>query len=76
MTREGSGSCQTNAYISYSTVGIDNKPPDVDMDIFNRGLCLPNNNKMSIKEQDKVIEIIQACFEWCEDVQRIFKEFL
>ncbi len=36
---------------------------DVGMDIFHRGLCLPSDNKMTLKEQDKIIEIIRACFE-------------
>ncbi len=36
---------------------------DVGSDIFARGLCLPSDNKMTIEEQDKVIEIIRACFE-------------
>lgn len=32
-------------------------------DIFERGLCLPSDNKMTLEEQDKVIEVIKACFE-------------
>lgn len=36
---------------------------DVGADIFNRGLCLPSDNKMSPEEQDKVIEIVRSCFE-------------
>ena len=35
----------------------------VNEDIFNRGLCLPSDNKMTIEEQDRIIEIIRACFE-------------
>ncbi len=35
---------------------------DVGMDIFERGLCLPSDNKMTADEQDKVIEIVRACF--------------
>ena len=56
VTREGNGRGRTNAYIAG---GIN----DVGMDIFNRGLCLPSDNKMSEKVQDKVIEIVRACFE-------------
>lgn len=36
---------------------------DVGSDIFNRGLCLPSDIKMTTDEQDKVIEIIRNCFE-------------
>ena len=36
---------------------------NVGMDIFNRGLCLPSDNKMTPEEQDKIIEIVRACFE-------------
>ena len=32
-------------------------------DIFARGLCLPSDNKMTVGEQDRVIEIIKRCFE-------------
>ena len=32
-------------------------------DIFERGLCLPSDNKMDIETQDKVIEIVRNCFE-------------
>lgn len=36
---------------------------DTGRDIFERGLCLPSDNKMTIQEQDKIIEIIRSCFE-------------
>ncbi len=36
---------------------------DIGADIFERGLCLPSDNKMTCEEQDKIIEIIKACFE-------------
>lgn len=63
VTREGNGRAKTNAYIEGGTVGKDGKPLDVGMDIFQRGLCLPSDNKMTVKEQDKVIEIVKGCFE-------------
>lgn len=63
VTREGDGRSKTNAYISGGTVGRDGKPLDVGMDIFHRGLCLPSDNKMTPEQQDKIIEIIWACFE-------------
>lgn len=34
----------------------------VGADIFERGLCLPSDIKMTNDEQDKVIEIIKSCF--------------
>lgn len=36
---------------------------DVGTDIFDRGLCLPSDNKMTIEEQNMIIEVIKACFE-------------
>ena len=34
---------------------------DVGKDIFNRGLCLPSDNKMTVEEQDRIIEKIREC---------------
>lgn len=34
----------------------------VDEDIFDRGLCLPSDNKMTPDQQDKIIEVIRGCF--------------
>ncbi|MCR5786102.1 MAG: DegT/DnrJ/EryC1/StrS family aminotransferase [Acholeplasmatales bacterium] len=53
--REGTIRCRTNAYIAG---GVS----DVGADIFERGLCLPSDNKMTPEIQDKVIEIIRGCF--------------
>lgn len=36
---------------------------DVGADIFDRGLCLPSDIKMTNADQDTVIEIIKNCFE-------------
>ncbi|MBE7014860.1 MAG: aminotransferase DegT [Ruminococcaceae bacterium] len=55
VTRNGSGRAKTNAYIEGNTI-------DVGADIFDRGLCLPSDNKMTEKEQDKIIEIVKSCF--------------
>ncbi len=63
ITREGSGRCKTNAYISGGELGRDGKPLDAGMDIFHRGLCLPSDNKMTAEEQDKIIEVIRRCFD-------------
>ena len=63
ITREGSGRAKTNAYISGGTRGNDGKPLDVGADIFHRGLCLPSDNKMTAEQQNRIIEVIKACFE-------------
>ena len=55
VTRYGNGRAMTNAY-------IDGEAIDVGMDIFNRGLCLPSDNKMTPEQQDVVIEVIRRCF--------------
>ena len=34
----------------------------VSEDIFERGLCLPSDNKMTEEQQDMVIAIIRSCF--------------
>lgn len=56
ITHEGNGRAKTNAYIS-------GQAPDVSMDIFERGLCLPSDNKMTVEEQNRIIEVIRSCFE-------------
>ena len=55
ITRNGNGRAQTNAYIN----GV---ATDVGMDIFQRGLCLPSDNKMTPEEQDVIIRVIKRCF--------------
>lgn len=55
ITKQGSGRARSNAYISGETI-------DVGMDIFERGLCLPSDNKMSKDQQDIVIEMVKSCF--------------
>lgn len=56
ITKNGDCRAQTNAYINsnFSIVGTD---------IFERGLCLPSDNKMTVEEQDTIINTIRACFE-------------
>ena len=56
VTWEGSGRANSNAYIQ------GDKSTDVGADIFQRGLCLPSDNKMTAEEQDRVIKIIYRCF--------------
>ncbi len=36
---------------------------DVGADIFQRGLCLPSDIKMTAEEQERIIQIIRSCFE-------------
>ena len=63
VTREGNGRAMTNAYVDGGAVGEDGKPLDVGMDIFQRGVCLPSDNKMRVEEQDRIIGIIKDCFD-------------
>lgn len=56
VTRQGDGRARTNAYIESECI-------DVGADIFQRGLCLPSDNKMTVGQQDIVIEIVRRCFE-------------
>ncbi len=56
ITQTGSGRAKTNAYIVGSVA-------DVGADIFERGCCLPSDNKMTVEQQDRIIEIIHRCFE-------------
>ena len=57
VTDSGNGRARSNAYIDEGTV------PDVGMDIFERGLCLPSDNKMTKEQQDVIIAAIKKCFE-------------
>lgn len=56
VTIDGEGRARTNAYIKG---GVE----DVGADIYDRGLCLPSDNKMTAEEQDRIIEVIRGCFE-------------
>lgn len=55
ITVEGNGRGKSNAYIAGTGV-------DVGADIFRRGLCLPSDNKMTVEQQDVIIELIHRCF--------------
>ncbi len=57
ITVNGSGKGCSNAYIEKKGNF------DVGADIFERGVCLPSDIKMSDEEQDRIIEIIWRCFE-------------
>lgn len=54
--KNGSMRAKTNAYIAGGVA-------DVGADIFQRGVCLPSDNKMTAEQQDRIIEVIRACFE-------------
>lgn len=56
ITAEGEGRAKTNAYIS-------GEVRNVSADIFERGLCLPSDNKMTEEQQDVIIQMIRSCFE-------------
>ena len=56
VTVKGSGRAKTNAYIA-------GEIKNIGADIFHRGLCLPSDNKMTVEQQDRIIEVIKACFE-------------
>lgn len=56
VVRDGNGRARTNAYIEGGCL-------DVGMDIFERGLCLPSDNKMTEEEQKCIIQVIRACFD-------------
>ena len=56
VTREGNGRGRSNAYIE------EGGEVDAGADIFNRGLCLPSDNKMTEEEQGLVIEVVRRCF--------------
>ncbi len=42
---------------------VSKEGANVGADIFERGLCLPSDIKMTEHQQDKIIEIIKSCFE-------------
>mgnify|MGYP001105855320 CR=1 FL=1 len=57
ITRDGNGRGNSNAYLE------DKAAMDVGADLFERGLCLPSDNKMTQEEQEGVIEIVGRCFD-------------
>ena len=56
VTRAGNGRARSNAYIGGT------ETPDVSGDIFERGLCLPSDIKMTEGQQETVMEVIRRCF--------------
>ena len=56
VTRSGSGRGISNAYIK------NDEYIAVSTDLFNRGFCLPSDNKMNTKQRETVVEIVSRCF--------------
>lgn len=56
ITANGNGRARSNAYIKETGM------IDVGADIFERGLCLPSDNKMTVEQQERIIEVIRRCF--------------
>ena len=57
VTAAGNGRARSNAYIE--SAGL----VDVGADIFERGLCLPSDNKMTMEQVDVVCEVVRRCFQ-------------
>ena len=49
-------------YRMQSFVNADGSTKDVGADLFERGLCLPSDIKMTTQQQDVIIEIVRSCF--------------
>lgn len=47
---------EANAFVSKDGV-------DAGADIFERGLCLPSDNKMTMEQVDTIVSVIRQCFE-------------
>lgn len=60
VTRMGDGRARTNAYIGAPHDGEG--PLSVSEDIFARGLCLPSDIKMTVDQQEIIIETVKDCF--------------
>ena len=63
VTRAGSDRAKATYCINGAEAVPNGNPADVAMDIFERGVCLPSDIKMTTQEQDRIIEIIKSCFE-------------
>ena len=57
VTKSGNGRARSNAYIRETGLC------DVGADIFDRGLCLPSDNKMTPEQQNVIIELVHQCFQ-------------
>lgn len=57
ITVDGQSRGSSDAYIEHG------KSVEVTTDIFNRGLCLPSDNKQSAEQAEVIIEVVKRCFE-------------
>lgn len=57
ITTYGNGRAKSNAYIK------EGETKDVGADIFERGLCLPSDNKMTFEQVDMIVRVVHLCFE-------------
>ena len=61
---------RTNSFVTSDDIGKvkanshkENVVRDISMDIFDRGLCLPSDNKMTDEQQDMIIDVVKRCFQ-------------
>lgn len=59
VTREGNG----RVTMGTNATGSDGEPLDVGLDLFQRGLCLPSDNKMTAEQQEIIIQVVRSCFD-------------
>lgn len=57
ISRTGYQRAKSNAYIKGTEI------LDVGAGIFERGLCLPSDNKMTDQQQNQIINMIRSCFD-------------
>lgn len=57
ITADGNGRRDCNRYTNSSDI------MNVSSDIFERGFCLPSDNKMTREQQNVIIDIIHRCFQ-------------
>lgn len=55
VTRRGAAMAKLNAMLGNAN--------DVGADLFERGLCLPSDNKMTPEQQERIISVVRACFD-------------
>lgn len=63
FTREGQRKDIIRGDERDNAIGEDGMPLDVGMNIFQCGLCLPSDNKMTPEQQEQIIEIVRHCFD-------------
>ena len=56
ITVNGRSRGDSDAYIDHGKI------VEVTTDIFNRGLCLPSDNKQTREQAEVIIEVVKRCF--------------